>query len=116
MCRDLYVHFPFCRGKCRYCGEKVSARYPATEIICAVAFVAIVAVYGLSIETIELLVFAGVLLFLSLTDLDEYIIPNGCIIVALVVRTVYLAVAYFMGTISFSLEFIIPNFRLLETM
>ena len=19
MCRDLYVHFPFCRGKCRYC-------------------------------------------------------------------------------------------------
>ena len=87
-------------GKCRYCGEKVSVRYPLAEVVCAVAFVAIVAVYGLSLETVELLAFAGILLFLSLTDLDERIIPNGCIIAALAVRFVYLAAAFAMGTLT----------------
>ena len=86
-------------GACRYCGAKVSARYPATEAVCAIVFMLIAARYGLSLETVELMAFAGVLLFLSLTDLDEYIIPNGCIVVALVVRAVYLAAAWALGTI-----------------
>lgn len=83
--------------KCRYCGEHVSARYPATEILCAAIFVAVVAVYGPTLEAVQLLAFSGVLLFLSLVDLDIRIIPNGCIVVALVVRMAYLAVAVFQG-------------------
>lgn len=86
-------------GKCRYCGEKVSVRYPATELVCAAAFVGIVAVYGFSFETLELLVFAAALLFLSLTDLDEFIIPNGCIFVAIAARAAYLAYAFATGGI-----------------
>ena len=85
---------------CRYCGEAVSARYPATELICCAVFVGIAAVYGLSLETIELMLFASCLLFLSLTDIDDYLIPNGCIITAIVVRAVYLAAACAMGTMS----------------
>lgn len=87
-------------GKCRYCGAHVSARYPATELVCAIVFVGIVAVYGISLQTVELLAFAGVLLFLSLTDLDDYLIPNGCIITAIAIRVVYLAVTFAMGTTS----------------
>lgn len=99
--RDLVPVFSWLatRGTCRYCGEKVSARYPATEVVCALAFAAIVAMHGLSLETVELLAFAGILLFLSLTDLDDYLIPNGCIIAALAVRAVYLAVAFALGQI-----------------
>lgn len=97
--RDLVPVFSWLasKGKCRYCGEKVSARYPATEIICAVVFVAIVAVYGLSLETVELLIFACILLFLSLTDIDDFLVPNGCIVAALVVRIVYMAIACALG-------------------
>ncbi|MBQ9041564.1 MAG: prepilin peptidase [Eggerthellaceae bacterium] len=97
--RDLVPVFSWLASgrKCRYCGEPVSARYPATEVICALVFVLIVAKYGLTLEALELIVFAGVLLFLSLTDLDERIIPNGCIVVALVVRAAYLAIALAMG-------------------
>lgn len=99
--RDLVPVFSWLASgrKCRYCEEPVSARYPITELVCAAAFVAIVAVYGLSLETIELLVFVCALLFLSLTDLDQYIIPNACIVVALVVRATYLAVAFALGLI-----------------
>lgn len=86
--------------KCRYCGQKISARYPITELICAAVFVAVTAKYGPTLQTIELLAFCGVLLFLSLTDLDDYVIPNGCIITAIVIRIVYLAAAYFMGDMS----------------
>ena len=100
--RDLVPVFSWLasKGKCRYCGEAVSARYPATEIICAVVFVAIVAVYGITLETVELLAFASILLFLSLTDIDDFLVPNGCIIAALVVRIVYMAIAWAVGQMS----------------
>ena len=100
--RDLVPVFSWLasKGKCRYCGEAVSARYPATEIICAVVFVAIVVVYGITLETVELLAFAGILLFLSLTDIDDFLVPNGCIIAALVVRIVYMAIAWAVGQMS----------------
>ncbi len=84
-------------GKCRYCGEHVSARYPATEVICAIAYVTIYMRYGLSLETVELLAFVSVLLVLSLTDLETYVIPNGTIVAALVIRFAYLAIRFFQG-------------------
>lgn len=90
--RDLIPVFSWLasHGRCRYCGQHISARYPATELICMVAYVSIVMHYGLSLEAIEMLCFASILLVLSLTDLDDYIIPNGCIITAVVVRAVYI--------------------------
>ena len=94
--RDLVPVFSWLasKGRCRYCGAKVSARYPATELVSAVVFVAITATYGLSVETVELLAFASVLLFLSLTDLDDFLIPNGAIIAAIAIRIAYLVYAW----------------------
>ena len=94
--RDLIplVSWLASRGRCRYCGQKISARYPLSELACALAYVGIVARYGLSLETVELLVFAAILLFLSLTDLDDYLIPNGCIVAAIVVRVLYMVGAW----------------------
>jgi len=94
--RDLIplVSWLVSHGRCRYCGQKISARYPLSELACAAAYVGIVACYGLSFETLELLAFATILLFLSLTDLDAYLIPNGCIVAAIVVRALYLVGAW----------------------
>ena len=89
------------RGRCRYCNAKVSARYPITELVCAGVFTAIVIKYGLTFQALELVVFAGILLFLSLPDLDSYIIPNGCIVAALVVRIAFMAVSCALGSMDF---------------
>ena len=99
--RDLVPVFSWIstRGTCRYCSTKVSVRYPLTELMTAIAFIAIVAMYGFSLETVELLAFASILLFLSLVDIDERIIPNGCILAAIAVRVIYLAIAFIQGTI-----------------
>ena len=83
--------------KCRYCAQPISARYPATELVSAAAYVAIVASFGLSLETLEMLAFASILLFLSLTDIDDFTIPNGCIAAALGVRAAYLAITFALG-------------------
>ena len=78
------------KGTCRYCGAKVSWRYPATELLCAVIYVSIMYVYGPTLEAIELIGFASVLLVLTLTDLETYTIPNVTIVVALGIRVAYL--------------------------
>ena len=82
------------RGRCRYCGQKTPIRNLFSELACALAFVGIVVCYGLSLETVELLVFAAILLFLSLIDLDARLIPNGCIAAAIVTRALYLVGAW----------------------
>jgi len=74
----------FLKGKCRYCGEKISARYFAVEVMMAAAFVLIVARYDVSFEALRYLVLICILLTLSLVDLELYIIPDGTIIAGIV--------------------------------
>ncbi len=85
------------RGRCRYCGAKVSARYPITELLCAAAYTSIVWRYGLTPEALELIAFASVLLVLSLTDLECYIIPNETIVACVLIRVTYLGWLFVSG-------------------
>ncbi|MEE1044918.1 MAG: prepilin peptidase [Olegusella sp.] len=97
--RDLVpvVSWLSTHGRCRYCGAKVSARNPATEIGCAILYVVISWHYGLTLAAVEMCGLASVLLVASLTDLDDYLIPNGCVAAAVVIRAVYLAVCALLG-------------------
>ena len=75
----------------------LQVNHPITLIIGAVAFVAVALVHGPTLETVELIAFAGILLYASLIDLRERRIPNSCIIAALAVRIAYLAAALAFG-------------------
>lgn len=90
--RDLVPVFSWLstKGRCRYCGQAVSVRYPLTELVSCALFVALAVVYGVSLETAELMAFFAILLFVSLVDLDIYIIPNGAVVAAVAVRALYL--------------------------
>src|SRR4051812_16760655 len=67
------------RGRCRNCGEPISARYPLVEATVAVLFAAITAVNGLDWDLAWQLPFAAVLVALAAIDLDLHIIPNKII-------------------------------------
>ena len=65
------------RGRCGFCGEPVSARYPAVELLTGVVF----ALHGLAFEPGPLmlvrLVFAAVLIVLAFIDIDHRILPDS---------------------------------------
>lgn len=73
------------RGTCRYCGEKIAARYPITELICGGFFASMIVVYGLTWHALALCALGCILLGLSLVDLETLTIPNGFIIAGILV-------------------------------
>jgi leader peptidase (prepilin peptidase) / N-methyltransferase len=64
------------RGRCRDCGERISARYLAVELLTAAAFVAVVAVRGIHPELLALLPFTAMLVAVAFIDLEHRIVPN----------------------------------------
>jgi leader peptidase (prepilin peptidase) / N-methyltransferase len=65
------------RGRSRCCGEPISARYPLTELATAAAFAATALVYRHDAAEIAIgMVFVTMLAAVTLTDLEQQIIPN----------------------------------------
>jgi leader peptidase (prepilin peptidase)/N-methyltransferase len=70
------------RGRCRSCHERISSRYPLTELAMAALFAATVLVLGTD-DLGELalgLCFCAVLVVVTLTDLEQRIIPNAVLL------------------------------------
>ena len=64
------------RGRCRHCGESISARYPAVELITALVFAAVVLVRGLDDDLVLELPFVAALIALAGIDYDHKLLPN----------------------------------------
>ena len=78
------------RGKCRYCGAGVSARYPAAEGLLGVVFVSVLFTFGLGVETAVWAVFCCCLFTLSLVDLEIQIIPDRFLLIPAIIRLLQL--------------------------
>ena len=68
------------RGKCRYCGQKISPRYALVELLTGILFVLVYRVYGYNTITLYYLLLVSLLLIITFIDLDHYIIPDELII------------------------------------
>lgn len=68
------------KGKCRYCGQKISLRYPLIELLTGILFIIIYNVHGLNFITINYLVLTSLLIIITFIDIDYYIIPDSMII------------------------------------
>jgi leader peptidase (prepilin peptidase) / N-methyltransferase len=66
----------FLRGRCRGCGTRISARYPAVELLTALTFLAVVLGRGVSDDLIVELPFAAMLIAVAGIDLEHRIVPN----------------------------------------
>jgi leader peptidase (prepilin peptidase) / N-methyltransferase len=64
------------RGRCRSCGEGISLRYPAVELITAVLFVACYAAFGLTWLGLKFCVFAFLLIGLIFMDAEAGLLPR----------------------------------------
>lgn len=64
------------RGKCRYCGAKISFRYTAVELLSALLFAATLWRFGPSLELLIYIPLFSLLLIVSAIDLEIKKIPN----------------------------------------
>jgi leader peptidase (prepilin peptidase)/N-methyltransferase len=64
-------------GKCRHCKRKISAMYPAVELLTGLLFLACYFAFGPTLEALKWAVFASLLVVLTITDLRERILPNA---------------------------------------
>lgn len=72
----------FRRGRCRWCGSRVSVRYPLTELAFAALTVLCLLRFDLTVLCLRNYIFLCCLFCLTLTDIEDMIIPDGCHIIS----------------------------------
>lgn len=71
------LSYVFLGGKCRYCGSKISFRYPFIELLTGVLFALSYYLFGQSIYTIFVIVFWSYLLIVTMIDIDHKLILDN---------------------------------------
>lgn len=74
----------FLRGRCRYCGERISPRYPMIEALTAVIYCIAFWRLGWSLEFFAALYLLTVLIIVFFIDYEHMIIPNGLVIAGII--------------------------------
>ena len=89
--RDLVpiVSFLAHRGRCRWCGAKLSARHVWAETVTGAVFVLIVLKFDISLQALGALALACVLLAGAFADLEGYIIPDRFVLAGIGLRVVW---------------------------
>jgi prepilin signal peptidase PulO-like enzyme (type II secretory pathway) len=79
------LSFLLLRGRCRSCGERISARYPAVELLTALLVAGCFLRFGLSGKAFLAAFFVSVLVVLSAIDFERRILPDKIVLPAAVV-------------------------------
>ncbi len=70
------LSYLFLRGKCAYCGARISFRYFFVELLTALIFTYGVYKFGLTLKALEFITLSSIMLILFFTDLDKRILPD----------------------------------------
>lgn len=73
--------FLFLKGKCRYCKEKISFRYPFFEFLTGIIFCLCYYKFGISLEFIISIIFTSVLIIITVSDIETFIIPDSVLLI-----------------------------------
>jgi leader peptidase (prepilin peptidase)/N-methyltransferase len=111
--RDMFppvLSWCFLRGKCRYCGEKVSPRYTVVEFMGGVFALITTHELGYNMEALLAFAFLSMLTVVAFVDIDTMEIPNGFVIAILVLGLIKLVLSIFSGGLTGILPYIIGMF------
>ena len=71
------ISYLFLKGRCRKCGTRISLRYPAIELLTALASVSVAYYFGVTIQTLFAIILTWALITLSFIDIDEQLLPDN---------------------------------------
>ena len=70
------LSFLLLKGKCRFCGQKISWQYPLVELLMGLLSGALFVTYGIGVEFVVYFVFCAALLAIIFIDFHHQIIPD----------------------------------------
>lgn len=90
--RDLFplISYILNKGKCRYCGNKISIKYPISELLTAVIYVIVYHRFGWQLKTLHYLILFSLLLIISISDIENYLIPNELLIIIIINKLLFI--------------------------
>ncbi len=70
------LSFVLLRGRCRYCGKRISLRYPLVELLTGLVFFYFVSRLGPNLAAVKMCVLGAILIALVFSDLEKRILPD----------------------------------------
>ncbi|WP_353095908.1 prepilin peptidase [Tissierella praeacuta] len=86
--------FVFQRGKCRYCGEKISSQYLIIELLNAIIYLIIYKKFGFTLELFFYGFLFSLLIIITIIDLKHMIILDTLVILILAFSIMYKILSY----------------------
>jgi leader peptidase (prepilin peptidase)/N-methyltransferase len=85
--RDLIpvISYIWQRGECRYCGAKISLRYPLVELLTTAAFLLIYLQWGISWHSLAGILLTFLLIPAAVIDMEHGIIPDRISITGIII-------------------------------
>ncbi|HZJ03443.1 MAG TPA: prepilin peptidase [Thermoleophilia bacterium] len=68
------------RGRCKDCGQPISRRYPAVEVLTGLLFLGAYLVYGATLNTLIIMAFFAALVAITFIDIDCFRIPDKIVL------------------------------------
>lgn len=88
------------RGRCRCCDEWISVQYPIIELLVAIGWVLAVNTYGPTLTAVRVALFGTILFGVAVTDLRDYLIPDGFTLSGLILVLAMAAIGFVRGDLS----------------
>ncbi|MFA5065771.1 MAG: prepilin peptidase [Dehalococcoidia bacterium] len=98
--RDLIpiVSYLVLRGKCRYCGHAIPARFMLVELATGLLFILVLIVFGLSWQALMVAIMGSFLIMLFITDLEQDVLPQIIVYSGVAVALSFAALRPITGT------------------
>jgi len=100
--KDLFpvFSFLFLKGKCRYCGEKISIQYPLVELVNGLLYLSLLFKFGFGVKFILICLFISLILVIGIIDYKTQDIYDNTIYVGVVLGVLYIGVEKYLGGVS----------------
>jgi len=90
-----FISYILLKGRCRFCKEKISLRYPLVELITALSMVALFSRFGLKYEFFLYMVMFWGLIIATFVDISQRIIPDEVSVGGMIIGFIMVSITGF---------------------
>ncbi len=83
------ISYMFLKGKCRYCGSRISVQYPLIEFLTGALYLVLYLHFGLTWQLLIGIVLVSLLLIITVIDIKHMIIPDELVVFGLVSAVIF---------------------------